>query len=325
MNTTPYQNISITGNFIADPGGPAVWVGNTAGATVTNNYFLTPNNGLQQNAYPPFLAQLAEPLVAWSSANVTTASNTIDQTSGRVLVTDTSFNELAAYAPGSVYKLTAYNLGTLVSPTITLTDGDGNVWPVTIATTSTHALDVQIPTSVGLGGAYFTLTAGSTKYFGTLFLDSQDNIPALNGCTYETSLSSTTIPAGAGSLPILVVTQAGCSYQVLATDSFVTPPPSAMGTAVISVGFGANTGAARTTVIEIAGQQIAVTQAAPTTPVVTAVVNGADFKAEALSPRRLDQHSGTESRSERDCLCSEHLRARRRQRFNLRLASSALL
>ena len=29
-----------------------------------------------------------------------------------------------------------------------------------------------------------------TKYFGTLFVDSQDNIPAVNGCTYELSPSA---------------------------------------------------------------------------------------------------------------------------------------
>ena len=122
------------------------------------------------------------------------------------------------------------------------------------------------------------MTSGSAKYFGTLFIDSQDNIPAVNGCTYETSLSSASLPAGASSVPILVVTQAGCSYQVLATDSFVIPGSSMTGTAVISVGFAANTGAARTTTIEIAGQPITLTQAAPL-PAIQAIVDSWDYTA----------------------------------------------
>jgi uncharacterized protein (TIGR03437 family) len=107
------------------------------------------------------------------------------------------------------------------------------------------------------------LTAGSLKYFGTLFLDSVDNVPALNGCTYEVSPSSASLGAGAGNLPILVVAQTGCSYQVLATDSFVNPGANASGTAVISVGFAANSGAARTTTLEVAGQRFTATQTAP--------------------------------------------------------------
>ena len=49
----------------------------------------------------------------------------------------------------------------------------------------------QLPVSAALGGAFWTLTSGNAKYFGTLFVDSRDNIPAVNGCTYEVSMPST--------------------------------------------------------------------------------------------------------------------------------------
>jgi hypothetical protein len=120
-------------------------------------------------------------------------------------LTDTQSRELAAYAPGSTIRLNAYNLGKLSSPAITLTDADGVVTAATVQSSTPHALDVLVPAAAGLGGAYLTLTSGCTKYFGTLFLDSQDNIPALNGCTYELSPSSTLFPSS-GSVSILVVT-----------------------------------------------------------------------------------------------------------------------
>jgi hypothetical protein len=154
-------------------------------------------------------------------------------------------------------RLNAYDLGALTGPTVTLTDADGVNRPMTIQSTSAHALDVQIPAGAALGGAHVTLTSGGTQYFGTLFLDSQDSIPALNGCVYEVSPSSLTVWT---TLPLLVVTQAGCSYQVTASDGWVTRT-SGVGTGVISVGFAPNLGgAARTTTIEIAGQPFTITQ-----------------------------------------------------------------
>src|SRR5262249_36658448 len=142
---------------------------------------------------------------------------------------------------------------------VTLTDAAGNTTALTARTVSAHAVEVQIPSSASSGGAYFTFTSGTQKYFGTLFLDAVDNIP-LNGCTYEVSLSSSTVPTTTSSLPILVVTQAGCQYQVLAKDPFVTAGPGGAGTSVISVSFSATSAASRTTTIEIAGQPFTVTQ-----------------------------------------------------------------
>jgi hypothetical protein len=214
-----------------------------------------------------------KPLVVdTTSSGVTTANNVVDNTSGRLHVTDTQFRELAAYAPGATIRLNAYGLGALATPAVTLTDADGDTRALTIQSTVAQAIDVRLPAAAGLGGAFVTLTSGGAKYFGTLFVDSQDNIPSVNGCTYEPSPSATSVPSSAGSLPILVVTQAGCSYQVLASAPFVNPGAGATGTAVISVGFAANTGAARTATIEIAGQPITVTQSADV-PTIAAISN----------------------------------------------------
>jgi uncharacterized protein (TIGR03437 family) len=289
MPTSPNQNITISNNFIANPGKSAVWVGNTVGGSVSGNLLLHPNDHPVHSVFgtvniPALDAEALLPVaIDATSSGIAVANNSVDQSSGRVWVTDVQFNELAAYAPGKVYRLNAYNLGALTTPSITLTDADGKAWAVTVQTTAVHSLDVLLPATAGLGGAYLTVTAGTSKYFGTLFLDSQDNIPALNGCTWETSAPSLSPSANATTVPILVVTQAGCTSQVLATDSFVNAGSSTSGTSVIQVGFTANTGAARTTTIEIAGQPITLTQAAGNVPTITNVQNAATYQT-TLAP-----------------------------------------
>ena len=287
MQVSPMQNVTISNNFIADPRRSAIWIGNTTGGSMSGNYMLNPNNDPQpQLSSQPYGNQFASnPMVVDTSQNISTGNNTVDQTSSRMWISDTQFRELAAYGPGTTIRLNAYNLGTLANPSVTLTDADGNASPLSIRAAATHSLDILIPGAAALGGAYLTLTSGSAKYFGTLFLDSQDNVPALNGCTYEVSPSSTSVGGTVATLPVLVITQAGCSYQALDSDPFVTLPAPSSGTGVISVAFAANTGAPRTTIIEVAGEQIRLTQAAviPAVPSITAVVNGADFKSETLS------------------------------------------
>jgi hypothetical protein len=280
-----HQNITIADNFIADPGRAAIWIGDTAGGSVSGNYLLHATERPQLAVYhSPRTDTLAPLVIDVTSTGIVTANNTIDQTSGRVFVTDAQYRELAAYAPGSTIRLDAYGIGGLANPAVTLTDADGVTRPAAIQTTTTHAIDVQLPVASALGGAYLALTSAGTKYFGTLFVDSQDNIPAVNGCVYETSLSSKSVAASAGNLSVLVVTQPGCDYQVLASDPWVTPVAGGVGTGLIAVAFAANTGGARQTTIEIAGEPFTITQApAPTMSLdrtslsFAAVDNGATF------------------------------------------------
>lgn len=282
MSITGHQNITINNNFIADPGRAAVWLANTGGGDVSGNYFLHPNERPSLSAYHPPETDVIAPLIVHLTSNgISAANNTVDSSSGIVFVTDAQFRELAAYAPGATIRLNAYNIGTLATPSLTLTDADGTVRPLTIQNTITHALDVQLPAPTALGGAYITLTAGGAKYFGTLFVDGQDNIPALNGCIYEVSVPSTSVPNAATSVPILVLTQAGCSYQAVDSDSFVTFSGGGPGTSIVSATFTANTGAARSTTLEIAGITITLTQAAVGT---LTTVSATSFKLGPVAP-----------------------------------------
>ena len=267
-----HQHIAVTQNFIADPSYSAVWMGNVAGGSVTGNYFLDPNDSYT----PPEVfccsnpADLRLPVAVENSTNLTISNNTIDQTSGRMMVTDTQYNDLAAYAPGSTIRLSAYNLGKLANPSVTITDADGNTTAVPIQATATNSFDVNLPPQIGLGGAYLTLVSGTAKNFATLFVDSQDNIPALNGCTYFLSPSSVSIAAGAATIAVLVVTQPGCTYTLTPDTAGLSGSPSGSGTGVLSVSAAANNGPSQTLTFEIAGQAVTLTQAA-LTPAISAI------------------------------------------------------
>ena len=132
------------------------------------------------------------------------------------------------------------------------------------------------PVATGLGGAVVTLTSGSAQSFGTLFVDSQDDVPAVNGCTFRADVSSPLVASVASTVPILVVaTEPGCSYQVVSTSAFVTAGGGGTGTGVLTVGVAANGGTARVGIVEIAGQPVGIRQASasdPTAPTGLAVV-----------------------------------------------------
>jgi len=183
-------------------------------------------------------------------------------------VTDTSYNQLAAYAPGANFRLSAYNLGALASPAITLTDADGTSWPLTVVATATNALDVQLPSGAALGGASVSVKSGSITYFGTLFVDSQDNLAVINEPTYQIAPIATTVPATGGSVSFLVVTSAGSAFTMADSDSFVTAPAGGTGTGVVTVTLASNSGADRTTTVQIAQQPFTITQAGSADPIV---------------------------------------------------------
>ncbi len=273
MSLSTHQNVSIVANFIANPGRSALWISSAAVALVDTNTLFNPNDipalalgyGTVSTA-----AQAQQPLVVLTSQNVSLGTNTIDTASGRTWVTDSSYRELAAYAPGATIRLNALNLGAVNAPAISLKDADGKSWPLTVTATSTHAIDVQLPANVGLGGAVVSIKAGAVSYLGTLFVDSQDNIPAINQATFLISPGAATVSSDGGAVSFLVVTQAGGTYAATAADAFVTPGAAGSSTGVVSLTLAKNTGAARTTTIEIAGQPITIAQSGASDPVIAA-------------------------------------------------------
>ena len=84
VTVNTHKNINITSNFIAEPGTSAVWVGNTAKGTVSNNYFLHPNNNPQLDyQFQAYRNDFTQPLVIKPPSTVTATNNTIDQVAYR--------------------------------------------------------------------------------------------------------------------------------------------------------------------------------------------------------------------------------------------------
>lgn len=284
MPASLHQNLTLTGNVVANPGRAAVWVGGTNGAVVDNNYLFQPNDNAALalgNAWAT-AAQEAQPLVTDNSVNVTLGTNVVDKASRRAFVTDAAYRELAAHAPGASVRLSAWNLGNVRSPVVSLKDADGTAWTLVVTGTSTHALDVALPAGMGLGGAVITVTGAGVSFFGTLFVDSQDNVPSINATVFNVSPAAVTVPADGGAVSFLVTATAGAAYQVTTTAAFVdVGARSGTGTGTVNATFARNTGAARPAVIEIAGQPFTITQAGAADPVIVAqpqtqaVANGA--------------------------------------------------
>lgn len=265
LTASPNSNVQILRNFIADSGYTAARVESSTNAVVTGNYLLNPNllpcvNGKvydnNLNCQPEYL----QPVAAVTSISPVLGPNTVDQTSGRAYVTDKTFNRLAAYAPGAVVRVNAYNLGLGGAPTAKLTDADGKEWTAAVQGTAVHSVDVQLPPGAGLGGAYLTVTVGNVVHFGTLFLDNVDNIAATNGCSYWAGASANSVPATGGKVQVLIVTQDGCAYQAASLSSFATLTGNGTGTAVVEATLAANTDLARLAVLEAAGYQIHIQQ-----------------------------------------------------------------
>jgi hypothetical protein len=221
---------------------------------------------------------MATPIVTLSSHGIAETANVITQ-APRFLVTDQQYQQLAAYAPGSRVILNGPGLGTLASPIVTMHDANGTTWRLPIVAAGGDRLEIMLPPPVVdiTGGAYIAVEASGTTSYGTLFIDTQDNIPALNGCVSFTTPRKLQFGAGGGSGRILVVGP-GCRYAATSSQSFVTITAGA-GTAPGNVSFtvGPNPGGARTATIEVAGDVVAIAQAgwgagapaAPGAPVVT--------------------------------------------------------
>lgn len=270
LTATPLQNISYTGNFVANPGAAGLWFGNTNGAVADENYILNANN--QPNlsyALTSLKPQMLLPIVQQNSQNITLGTNVVDNASGQVFVTDTNYAQLAAYQPGSTLRLSALGLGGLSGPQGTVTDADGVVTALSVVASAANSVDVTLPASTGLGGAYVTLTAGGRTFFGTLFVDSQDNVPQVNQATFQIGPVPGTVPAAGGTVSLLVVTQPGTPVTVADADSFVTPSAGITGTGVVTVTLAANNGAAdRSTTLAVAGQAVTINQAGTADPVI---------------------------------------------------------
>jgi hypothetical protein len=85
-----------------------------------------------------------------------------------------------------------------------------------------------------------------------------------SGCTYSVSTTSVSVPATASTGSLSVTTGSACSWTAVSNVSWVTITAGASGTGpgTVSYSVAANTGAARSGTLTIAGQTVTITQAA---------------------------------------------------------------
>lgn len=184
MTVSPHKNITIRNNFVAESARSGIRVENVTGATVSDNLLVNVNtnpsiDGYFQDTFEPYRTEFRAPLVVKTSQGVTTASNVIQSGAPRLSVTDTLLRRLYAYAPGSKVLLNAVSIGSLDGATVMLTDADGSVFVLPVETRTATALTVSLPATAALGGAVITVSSGTTLWRGTLFLDTQDNLPVM--------------------------------------------------------------------------------------------------------------------------------------------------
>jgi hypothetical protein len=272
MLGSPHKNITIEKNFVADPSRSGIRVENTTGGAVASNRLVNPSNnpfmeGYWEDTFQPYLTEFLQPVVIKSSQGVTQSGTVVEVGASRAVVTDLLFQRLAAYGPGTTVRLNGWNVG---GGTVTLEDADGVAWPVMVRKNTTHALDIQVPADTALGGAVVTVVIGERTLRGTLFVDGQDQIPAVNGCTYDAVPETAQAWGGSGLFQVLVVTQAGCPQLVQSFSSFVTVGAVGSGTGVVGLTFSANaTAGRRTAMIEVNSWPLRVAQEANPTNVIT--------------------------------------------------------
>jgi hypothetical protein len=269
LTTAPVQNITIRDNFIADPSRTAIKLQSVSGGAIEANLLVNPNNrshpdGWDIDRTEPYRSQIETPIVVQSSTGVSATGNVLVSSPRRIIVTDTQFRHLAAYAPGSVVRLNASAIGAGGAPVATLRDANGADWPLTVANAAADYLDVILPNPAGAdltGGGYITVQRSEAMY-GTLFLDTQDNIPALNGCVTFADQTLFRFGPGGGTGVVRVIGP-GCSVAAQSNDTFVTITDGATGSAPSNLVFSVAATAAvgrRAGTITVNGEPITIEQ-----------------------------------------------------------------
>jgi len=179
VSTTPFSNITITGNFVTNSIRTGIRMENVAGGQVSGNTIL--NYALQPTDYLWYLpaccetlaqveADYLQPVVVTNSSSVTNASNT---TSGPWVVNVSDADSGYRLAPESIAVAYGQNLAsgtalptgatlpvTLGGITVTVKDSAGVSRPAGLYYVSPGQVDYEIPAGTAAGVA--TVTVGQT-------------------------------------------------------------------------------------------------------------------------------------------------------------------
>jgi len=279
MLGSPHSNIRVTGNFIARPSRSAIRLQNVTTGSITGNVLVNPNNnpyveGYWEDTFEPYLTEFKQPVVVKTSTGVSQSDNPVETTDSPITLTDSSYRRFVAYAPGSAVYLNSKGIGSLTTPAVSLRDANGTSHSVTVAATGTHFLEVTIPPTAALGGAYFTVTSGSVTRRGTLFVDSQDlwQMPLSTfgiAATYRLEPEVQIMPSTAGTGSFQITPEPPFApWSVVSNQLWltITSATSGSGPATVNYSVAANTGAFRIGTVSVGGATFNVNQQAPPPP-----------------------------------------------------------
>ncbi len=179
VSTTPFSNISVTGNFVSNAVHSGIRLENVAGGQISGNTLL--NDGLQPTDYLFYLPGCCETLAQVQSefqqpvvvANSTSVTNTNNLTTGPWIVHVSDADAGYRLAPESIAVAYGQNLAsataqasgsplptTLGGVTVTVKDSAGTSRPAGLYYVSPGQIDYEMPAGTASGVA--TVTVGKT-------------------------------------------------------------------------------------------------------------------------------------------------------------------
>jgi uncharacterized protein (TIGR03437 family) len=270
---------------------------------------------------PAIDAQLSNPtgVAADSAGNVYIAdfypNRRIRKISNGVITTVAGGGSLA---PGQGDNGPATNVE-LYQPTAVAVDSAGNLLIADVGNVNyiRKVSNGVITTIAGNGTAGFSgdngpATSAQLNYpagiavdsAGTVYVADQQNnriralTPVGPSCTYSVSPTALQAPAVGSNLTVSIQTTNACPWTVSGVPNWasVSGASSGTGSATVTFAVSANSGSARSAAILIAGVSVTINQAAAVTtppPVITSVVNAANFLSGPIAPGEIVTIGGT--------------------------------
>ncbi|HLJ50116.1 MAG TPA: choice-of-anchor V domain-containing protein [Bryobacteraceae bacterium] len=168
------QNVTITNNYIANTPRTAIWVEETSGGDIENNFLVdvttTPDDGLAD--YPAgAVSSFSNAVIVQNISNVTVPGNTTEAGTNLITILSGSTNVESAMAPGATALVMSAAVASDAAPTATITDSTGAVFQASVSVSQGQASFV-VPQGCAPGAAQVEIDgAAGMLGRGTVLID----------------------------------------------------------------------------------------------------------------------------------------------------------
>jgi uncharacterized protein (TIGR03437 family) len=173
---SPFQNISVTNNFISTGPYSGVRMEDVTTGAITDNLLMNVSNApTANNPNPAFIPQLSQPVAVVASTGVTQTGNTVDATTPVALITSAvSFSNeavatdswVAVLGKGLAPKTDLASASPLPTQfdgvSVTITDSSGKAYPAGVWYISSGQINFLMPAGPVNGAAVVTVTVNGT-------------------------------------------------------------------------------------------------------------------------------------------------------------------